>query len=100
MQCSSNPRLKVINNFRSQFNAIRRQAGIAEGRFHDLRSTALTNWIEMGLKEYEVMRLAGHAKFETTHRLAVADDLADRARRASDAALGQVLARPPKWPWK
>ena len=60
-----------------------------------LHLTALTNWFAMGLKEYEVMRVAGHAKFETTHRfyLAVADDLVDRARQASDAALGQVLAR-------
>ena len=41
------------------------------------------------------MRLAGHSKLETTHRfyLAVADDLVDRARHASDAALGQILAR-------
>jgi len=91
----SDSRLKVINNFRPQFTAIRTRAGIADGRFHDLRSTALTNWFAMGLKEYEVMRLAGHSKFETTHRfyLAVADDLVDRARQASDAALGQVLAR-------
>jgi len=91
----SHSRLKVINNFRPQFNAIRQRAGIADGRFHDLRSTALTNWFAMGLKEYEVMRLAGHSKFETTHRfyLAVADDLVDRARHASDAAVGQVLAR-------
>ncbi|HSW63843.1 MAG TPA: tyrosine-type recombinase/integrase [Dissulfurispiraceae bacterium] len=94
----SDSRLKVINNFRPQFNAIRERAGIAHGRFHDLRSTALTNWFAMGLKEYEVMRLAGHSKFETTHRfyLAVADDLVDRARHASDAALGQVLARAPQ----
>ncbi len=91
----SDSRLKVINNFRPQFTAIRKRAGIADGRFHDLRSTALTNWFSMGLKEYEVMRLAGHSKFETTHRfyLAVADDLVDRARQASDAAVGQVLAR-------
>ena len=91
----SDSRLKVINNFRPQFNAIRARAAVAAGRFHDLRSTALTNWFAMGLKEYEVMRLAGHSKFETTHRfyLAVADDLVARARQASDAALGQVLAR-------
>gem|GEM_PF-5364915 len=93
----SDSRLKVINNFRPQFTAIRKRAGVADGRFHDLRSTALTNWFSMGLKEYEVMRLAGHSKFETAHRfyLAVADDLVDRARQASDAAVGQVLARAP-----
>jgi hypothetical protein len=39
------------------------------------------------------MRLARHAKFETTHKfyLAVADDIVDRARKASDEAEGKVL---------
>jgi len=47
------------------------------------------------MSEHDVMRLAGHASFETTHRfyLAVADDLVDRARAATDAGLGQKLRR-------
>jgi hypothetical protein len=91
----SDARLKVINNFTNQFNSILSRARIKNGRFHDLRSTAITNWFAMGLKEYEVMRLAGHSKFETTHRfyLAVADDLVGHARRASDKAVGRNLAR-------
>ena len=91
----SDARLNVINNFTNQFNRILRRARINKGRFHDLRNTAITNWFAMGLREYEVMRLAGHAKFETTHRfyLAVADDLVARARQASDKAVGQNLAR-------
>jgi hypothetical protein len=41
--------------------------------------------LAQGLSEFEVMRLAGHSKFETTHKfyLAVCHDLVDPAREAS-----------------
>ena len=47
------------------------------------------------MSEYDVMKLAGHADFKTTHEfyLAVADDLIDRARAAARAGMGQNLAR-------
>ena len=35
---------------------------------HDLRKTAITNWFYQGLNIYDVMRLAGHSKYETTYR--------------------------------
>ncbi len=46
------------------------------------------------MKEYEVMKLAGHSSFSTTHKfyLAVADDLVDRARESTSKALGTILA--------
>jgi len=71
-----------VNNFNLQFSAIRSRAGVADGEFHDLRSTCLSEWLANGLAEHEVMLLAGHSKFETTRRfyLAVRDDLVDRAR--------------------
>jgi len=53
------------------------------------------------MKEYEVMKLAGHASFETTHKfyLAVSKRLVSRARDASKQALGtdfvSHLLRPP-----
>jgi hypothetical protein len=39
--------------------------------------------------EYEVMRVAGHASFETTHRfyLAIHDSLLERTRQASSKAM-------------
>jgi hypothetical protein len=45
------------------------------------------------LKEFEIMRLAGHANFATTHRyyLCVRDDLVDRAREATARGLCQNL---------
>ena len=48
----------------------------------------------MRLSEFEVMKLAGHANFSTTHRfyLRVRDDLIDRARQASTRAPNTNLA--------
>lgn len=91
----SDSRLKVVNNFRRKFKKILKRAGVKSKRFHDFRNTALSNWFATGLREYEVMRLAGHSDFSTTHKfyLAVADDLINRARDAAAKSLGQDLAR-------
>ena len=91
----SNARNKVINNFTKQFDRILAIAHVAKGTFHDIRKTAITHWFRQGLKEYEVMTLAGHANFSTTHRfyLAVANDLIDRAREATTHQVSQELLR-------
>jgi len=80
---------------RRDFEKILHRASVRVRRFHDLRNTALTNWFANGMSEFEVMKLAGHADFKTTHQfyLAVADDLIDRARVASGAGVCQNLAR-------
>ncbi|MHC4541978.1 MAG: tyrosine-type recombinase/integrase [Planctomycetota bacterium] len=80
----SHARTAVINNFKPMFDRILAAAGVKAGTFHDLRKTAITNWFYQGLNIYDVMRLAGHAKYETTYRfyLEVKDGLVDRARRA------------------
>ncbi len=74
----------VINGFTGMFNEIRGKAGIKKGTFHDIRRTAITNWFYAGLEITEVMRLAGHSKYDTTlkYYLSVKDDLVDRARKA------------------
>lgn len=91
----SDSRLKVINNFRCKFKRISKRAGIKNKRFHDFRNTALSNWFAGGLREFDVMGLADHSSFSTTHRfyLAVADDLVDRARRVTAKVLSKNLAR-------
>lgn len=90
----SDSRLKVVNNFRRKYEKILKRASVRIRRFHDLRNTALTNWLANGMGEYDVMKLDGHADFKTTHEfyLAVADDLIDRARAAARAGIGQNLA--------
>jgi len=52
-------------------------------------------WLANGMSEHDVMVLAGHASFATTHKfyLAVADDLVDRARAATAQGLRQKLVR-------
>ena len=76
-------------NFQRQFTMILEKAGIKEGHFHDLRRTCLSNWFSNGLREYEVMKIAGHASFETTHKfyLAIRQDLLDHARDLSSVAM-------------
>jgi len=89
----SDSRTKVITNFNWGFNKILHKARVEEGQFHDLRRTAICNWFREGLKEFEIMRLAGHANFATTHKyyLRVRDDLVDRAREATARGLCQNL---------
>lgn len=79
-----------VNSFTRQFKKILAHAKIEQREFHDLRRTCLTRWFAKGLREYDVMNLAGHADFETTRRfyLAVREDLLQRARMASAEALG------------
>lgn len=92
----SDSRLKVVNNFYRQFGAIKKRAGIKKkGTFHDLRRTALSNWFHQGCSEYDVMTLAGHSSFQTTHEfyLAIKKDYLDRARQASNLGLGEVLVQ-------
>ena len=50
-------------------------------------------WFANGMSEHEVMVLAGHSSFATTHEfyLAVADGLVDRARIATAQGLRQKL---------
>jgi integrase len=86
-------RLKVINNFRRKFNKILSKACVKTGTFHDFRRTAISMWLANGMSEHDVMVLAGHASFATTHKfyLAVADDLVHRARAATAQGLRQKL---------
>ena len=76
-------------NFRRQFTMILEKADIKQGQFHDLRRTCLSNWFCNGLREYDVMKIAGHASFETTHNfyLAIRYDLLDQARALSSVAM-------------
>jgi hypothetical protein len=72
---------------------LRKKCGIPqEKRFHDLRSTAISNWFHHGLSLEDVRRLAGHASITTTQEfyLSVADGLVDRARAANEESGAQI----------
>ena len=85
--------MKVVNNLGGQFNKILRRAGIKKRTIQDIRRTAITMWFANGMSEHDVMVLAGHSSFATTHEfyLAVADDLVDRARVATAQGLRQKM---------
>ena len=85
--------MKVVNNLRRQFNKILRKADIKKGTIQDIRRTTITMWFANGMSEHDVMVLAGHSSFATTHEfyLAVADDLVDRARVATAQGLRQKM---------
>ena len=90
----SDSRLQVVNNFYRHFERILVRAGIRKkGKFRDLRNTALSNWFAQGLTEFEVMTLAGHSSFETTHRfyLAIKNDYLAKAKRANSLEFGRML---------
>jgi len=78
-----------LSNFTRHFHGILRMAGLGRCEFHDLRRTCLSNWLSNGLTEFDVMNLAGHSSFETTHSfyLNIRRDLVDRARVATEQAL-------------
>ena len=88
-------RVRVVNNFKRSFDKILSKANVNSGTFHDIRRTSISMWFANGMSEYEVMRLAGHSDFSTTHKyyLAVADGLVDRARLATAQGLRQKLVR-------
>jgi integrase len=91
----SDSRQKPIPKFNAAFGKMLGRAGIDCGTSHDLRRTAISNWLAKGLSEFEVMKLAGHSNFGTTHRfyLRVRDDMIDRARKASIRPTNSDLAR-------
>jgi len=73
------------------------EQGEGNREFEDLRRTCLSQWLTDGLKEFDVMNLAGHACFETTRTfyLSVRRDLIDRARVVSERSEeARLVARP------
>jgi len=85
---------KPACNFHRTFRTILTRAGF-QGHFHDLRRTCLSNWLANGLGEFDVMNLAGHSSFQTTHTfyLAVRRDLSDRARAVMEQSEEPNLLR-------
>lgn len=75
------------------FDRILAGAHVNNGTFHDLCRTAITEWLYQGLNIFDVMRLAGHSKYETTYQfyLQVKDGLMDRARRATRHSVSPEL---------
>jgi integrase len=86
-------RQNILLNFTRDFGVLRKQCGISKDkRFHDLRSTAISNWCQQGLNLEDVRRLAGHSSITITQEfyLSVAYGLMDRARAANAVSGAQI----------
>jgi integrase len=81
-----------INGFDCHFGQIRKLAKLDDVTFHDLRRTCLSQWFVYGLREFDVMTMAGHSSFSTTRNfyLAVRQDLLESTRQASEESLKSI----------
>lgn len=73
----------IFGDFKRAFAGACKEAGIEGLRIHDLRHTATTRMIEVGLPTAQVMVVTGHTQFSTFRRYVSADD--DAVRRAGEA---------------
>jgi integrase len=76
----------IEDNVKKSFNSARKQAGLPDVRFHDLRHTAATRLVGQHLPLAEVGRVLGHTQPVTTYRYVNANiETARRAAMALDA---------------
>jgi integrase len=88
-QSPKDPALRVfgiIDNVKRSFTAARKDAGLLDVRFHDLRHTAATRLVGAHMPLSEVGRVLGHTQANTTYRYVNANvETAKRAAAALDA---------------
>ncbi|MCP9496686.1 MAG: site-specific integrase [Pyrinomonadaceae bacterium MAG19_C2-C3] len=77
----------VTSTVKRSWKTACRLAGIEGVRFHDLRHTAITQMVETGMPQMEVMKISGHTQMATFARYVnPQDDNARRGAAALDAA--------------
>lgn len=76
----------IKDNARMAFTSARKTAGLDDVRFHDLRHTAATRFIQAGMSLTEVGRILGHSTPMMTYRYVNPDsDTIQRAAAAMDS---------------
>lgn len=83
----------IIDNVKKSFDKARRNAGLPDVRFHDLRHTHATRLVSAHMPLSEVGRVLGHTQANTTYRYVNAN--AETAQRAA-AILDALNAVPLK----
>ena len=71
----------IKNNFRRAWESAMKEAKIEEGRFHDLRATAITTWLLRGMQTEFAMRRSGHTEPKTFQRyVRMCDEIRQKQR--------------------
>jgi len=84
---------RPLKSWRTAWKAALRRAGIKDFRWHDLRHTAASWWIDAGVPLDVVKELLGHASIVTTGRYA--HRAGDARRRAVDAVAARLRHNDP-----
>jgi integrase len=71
----------ISDNVKKSFSSVRKEAGLSDVRFHDLRHTHATRLVSAHIPLSEVGRVLGHTQINTTYRYVNAN--AETARRAA-----------------
>jgi integrase len=61
---------KEMRSVQTSFTVAKREAGLEDFRFHDLRHTFASRLVQQGVSLYEVMHLTGHKSFQMVQRYA------------------------------
>ncbi len=84
------PRSQIVNNLDRDFRILRCKAGVDECEVHDLRRSAITNWVKK-LPIQVVQQLAGHSDISTTRKYYLAVRSEDLA--SANKFLNSILAK-------
>jgi integrase len=86
----------IESNVRRSFTGACQEAGISGFRFHDLRHTAITRWIESGTPEKLAMKGSGHTQPTTFSRYVNVDmQIAQQiAARLDQTIISERMTRP------
>ena len=90
--------LHPISNFDRRFRRIKKTAGI-QGRFHDLRSTCLTDLSDV-LNPKELMNISGHSDVQTLMRyIGIGRDAVNKARlKVNESLTTSLTPSQAHWP--
>lgn len=85
----------IVESVKRSFAGARKDAGLPDLRFHDLRHSNATRQVQLGIPISEVGRILGHQQPSTTYRYVNANvETATRAAAALDAFNAQPLDAP------
>jgi integrase len=88
---SEDSRAFPITDFKRSWTTAKRLAGLDDLRFHDLRRTAITRWIQQGSPIEFAGKMAGHSQLQTTQKHYIATDAEMVSRIAAKIDAAYVL---------